>query len=134
MRPFEPAIALLCRIPGWGGPTAEDFIAEIGGDMSAFPTPGALAAWSGMAPGSHESAGKRRSVAAVRGNRWLGRALIEAARGASRTKDTYLGAQYRRLAPRRRPNKASVAVAHSIVVSAWHMLSTGQTYHELGAE
>jgi transposase len=134
MRPFEPAIALLCGIPGWGRPTAEVFIAETGGDMSAFPTPGALAAWSGMAPGSHESAGKRRSVAAVRGNRWLGRALIEAARGAARTKDTYLGAQYRRLAPRRGPNKASVAVAHSMVVSAWHMLSTGETYNELGAD
>jgi hypothetical protein len=87
-----------------------------------------------MAPGSHESAGKRRSVAAVRGNRWLGRALIEAARGAARTKDTYLGAQYHRLAARRGPNKASVAVAHSMVVAAWHMLTTGETYRELGAD
>ena len=68
------------------------------------------------------------------GNRWLGRALIEAARGAGRTRDTYLGAQYRRLAARRGPNKASVAVAHSMVVSAWHMLSSGETYHELGAD
>lgn len=69
LRPFEPAITLLCGIPGWGRPTAEVFIAETGGDMSVFSTPDRLAAWSGMAPGSHESAGKRRSVAAVRGNR-----------------------------------------------------------------
>ena len=110
------------------------FIAETGGDMSAFPSPEQLAAWSGMAPGSHESAGKRRPVGASHGNRWLGRALIESARAAGRTKTTYLGAQYRRLAARRGPNRAAVAVAHSMVVSAWHMLSTGETYRELGAE
>lgn len=132
--PFEPAIALLCQIPGWGRTTAEVFIAETGGDMSVFPTPGQLAAWSGMAPGSHESAGKRRAVGTNHGNRWLGRALIESARAAGRTKTTYLGAQYRRLAARRGPNRASVAVAHSMVVSAWHMLSTGETYRELGAD
>jgi hypothetical protein len=73
-------------------------------------------------------------VGASHGNRWLGRALIEAARAAGRTKTTYLGAQYRRLAARRGPNKASVAVAHSMVVSAWHMLSTAETYRELGAD
>jgi transposase len=132
--PFEPAIELLRGIPGWGRTTAEVFIAETGGDMSVFPTPEQLAAWSGTAPGSHESAGKRRAVGAHHGNRWLGRALIESARAAGRTKTTYLGAQYRRLATRRGPNRASVAVAHSMVVSAWHMLSTGETYRELGAD
>ncbi len=132
--PFEPAIELLCGIPGWGRRTAEVFIAETGGDMSAFPSAEQLAAWSGMAPGSHESAGKRRPVGASHGNRWLGRALIESARAAGRTKTTYLGAQYRRLAARRGPNRAAVAVAHSMVVSAWHMLSTGETYRELGAD
>ncbi len=134
VRPFAPAIELLSGIPGWGRATAEVFIAETGGDMSVFPTPEQLAAWSGMAPGSHESAGKRRAVAANHGNRWLGRALIEAARGAARSRTTYFGAQYRRLAARRGPNKASVAVAHSMVVSAWHMLSNGETYRELGAD
>jgi transposase len=134
MAPFEAAIELLCQIPGWGHTTAEVFIAETGGDMSVFPTPGQLASWSGMAPGTHESAGKRRAAASVAGNRWLGRALIEAARAAARTKNTYLAAQYRRLAVRRGPNKASVAVAHTMVVSAWHMLSTGETYRELGAD
>lgn len=132
--PFEPAISLLCQIPGWGRATAEVFIAETGGDMSVFPTAGQLAAWSGMAPGSHESAGKRRAVGANHGNRWLGRALIESARAAGRTKTTYLGAQYRRLAARRGPNRASVAVAHSMVVSAWNMLSMGEAYRELGAD
>ena len=131
---FEPAIGLLCQIPGWGRNTAEVFIAETGGDMSIFPTPAQLASWSGMAPGTHESAGKRRGAASVAGNRWLGRALIEAARAAARTKDTYLAAQYRRLAFRRGPNKASVAVAHSMVVAAWHMLSTGEAYRELGGD
>jgi transposase len=134
MSSFEPAIRLLCGIPGWGRPIAETFIAETGGDMTVFPTAGQLAAWSGMAPGSHESAGKRRPAGAPHGNRWLGRVLIEAARAAARTKNTYLSAQYRRLAARRGPNKASVAVAHSMVVSAWHMLTTGEIYRELGAD
>lgn len=134
VRPFEPAIELLCGIPGWGRGMAEVFIAETGGDMTVFPTAGQLAAWSGMAPGSHESAGKRRPAGAQHGNRWLGRMLIESARAAGRMKNTYLGAQYRRLAVRRGPNKASVAVAHSMIVSAWHMLSTGETYRELGAD
>jgi transposase len=132
--PFEPAIELLCGIPGWGRRTAEVFIAETGGDMSVFPTPEQLASWSGTAPGTHESAGKHRPVGARHGNVWLGRALIESSRAAGRTKTTYLGAQYRRLAQRRGANKAAVAVAHSMVVSAWHMLSNGETYRELGAD
>jgi transposase len=131
---LEPAIGLLCQIPGWGRTTAEVFIAETGGDMNVFPTPGHLASWSGMAPGTNESAGKRRPTGSVNGNRWLGRALIEAARAGARTKDTYVAAQYRRLLVRRGPNRASVAVAHTMVAAAWHMLSTGETYRELGAD
>ena len=134
MVPFEGAIALLCQIPGWGRITAEVFIAETGGDMTVFPTPGQLASWSGMAPGTYESAGKRRPAGSVSGNRWLGRALIEAARAAARTKDTYLAAHYRRIAARRGPNRAAVAVAHTMVISAWHMLTTGETYRELGGD
>ena len=132
--PFEPTIEFLCEIPGWGRSTAEVFIAETGGDMSVFATPGQLASWAGIAPGTHESAGKRRHVASLAGNRWLGKALIESSRSAARQKDTYLSAQYRRLAARRGPNKATVAVAHSMVISAWHMLSTGEHYRELGAD
>ena len=132
--PFEPAIALLCEIPGWGRSTAEVFIAETGGDMNVFATPGQLASWAGVAPGTHESAGKRRPIATVSGNRWLGKALIESARSAARKNDTYLAAQYRRLASRRGPNNATVAVAHGMVTSAWHMLFAGEHYRELGGD
>lgn len=102
--------------------------------MSVFPTPGQLASWVGVAPGTHESAGKRRPTRSVQGNRWLGRVLIEAARSAARKEGTYLCVQYRQIASRRGPNKATVAVAHSMLVSAWHMLSTGETYRELGSD
>lgn len=132
--PFEPQVALLCTIPGVGRTTAEVFVAETGGDMSCFPTPGQLAAWVGVAPASHESAGKHRPAGTRRGNRWLLRQLVEAAWASSRTKGTYLGAQHRRIARRRGPNRANVAVAHSIVVMAWHMLSTGEAYTELGED
>jgi transposase len=132
LRAFEPAIGLLCEIPGWGRTTAEIFLAETGGDMSVFPTPEQLASWAGVAPGTHESAGKRHAAASMNGNRWLGRALIEAARAAARTKGTFLSARYRRLVARRGPNKAAVAIAHTMVVIAWHILTTGEPYRELG--
>ena len=134
LEPSEALVELLCQMPGWGRTTAEIFIAETGGDMKIFPTAGQLASWCGVAPGTHESAGKRRPAASVNGNRWLGQALIEAARAAARTKDTYFAAQYRRLVARRGPNKAAVAVAHSMVVVAWHMLTTGEVYRELGGD
>lgn len=131
---FDSIIESLCEIPGWGRTTAEIFIAETGGDMSVFPTAEQLASWAGVAPGTHESAGKRRASASMNGNRWLGRALIEAARAAARTRDTFLGARYRRLVTRRGPNKAAVAIAPTMTVIAWHMLATGETYRELGAD
>ena len=134
LEPSEALIELLCQMPGWGRTTAEIFIAETGGDMKIFPTAGQLASWCGVAPGTRESAGKRRPAASMNGNRWLGQALIEAARAAARTKDTYFAAQYRRLVARRGPNKAAVAVAHSMVVAAWHMLTTGEVYRELGGD
>jgi transposase len=134
MAPFEAAIDLLCQIPGWGRLTAEVFIAETGGNMAVFPTAGQLASWAGVAPGTHESAGKRRPTKAVQGNRWLGRVLIEAARSAARKDGTYLSVRYRQIAARRGPNKATVAVAHSMLISAWYMLTTGETYRELGGD
>lgn len=130
----EPMIGLLCEIPGWARTTAEVFIAETGGDMSVFPTAEQLASWAGVAPGTHESAGKRRGAAALNGNRWLGRALIEAARAAARSKNTFFAARYRRLAQRRGPNKAAVALAHTMLVTAWHMLTTGEPFHDLGGD
>jgi transposase len=131
---FEPAIDLLCEIPGWGRTTAEVFIAETGADMSMFPTPEQLTSWAGVAPGTNESAGKRKAAASVNGNRWLGRALIKAARAAARTKDTFLAARYRRLVARRGPNKAAIAVAHTMLVIAWHLLTTGEPYRDLGGD
>jgi len=100
--------------------------------MSRFPSPGHLAKWAGVCPGNHESAGKRQRVGVAPGNRWLRRALVEAARAASRTKGSYFGAQYHQIARRRGPNKAAVAVAHSLCDLVWHLLSTGECYHDLG--
>jgi transposase len=132
--PFRGAVELLKTIPGVGQTAAEVFVAETGGDMSRFPTAQHLAAWAGLAPANDESAGKHRPAGARKGARWLRRALIESAKSSSRSHGTYLGAQYRHLAARRGPNKATVAVAHSIVVAAWHMLSSGTAYADLGAD
>lgn len=134
MGPFEGAITLLQSIPGVSRLTAEVIVAETGADMSRFPTPRHLAAWAGVAPASHESAGKRRPAGTRKGGRWLRRYLIEAARAASRSKGTYLSAQYRHLARRRGDNKAIVAVANSILTISWHLLTTGETYQDLGAD
>lgn len=132
--PFESAVAILCSIPGVARPTAEVMIAETGGDMSRFPTAGHLCAWAGVAPASYESAGKRRPSGTRQGSPWLRKALVEAARGAARTKETYLSAQYSRIARRRGPNKAAVAVAHSILEVSWHLLSAGAFYDDPGAD
>ena len=134
MLPFEAAITLLMDVPGISRITAEVLIAETGGDMSRFPTPAHLASWAGLAPGNHESAGKHRRVGTRPGDRWLRRVLIEAARAAARTKGSYFGAQYRQIARRRGPNKAAVAVAHSLLDLVWHLLSTGEPFEDLGAD
>jgi len=132
--PFEPAVELLCTIPGVQRRTAEVIIAETGADMSVFPSAKHLASWAGQCPGNDESAGKRRSGRTRKGSRWLGIALTEAALAATRQKNTYLGAQYRRLRGRRGHKKALGAVKHSIIVAAWHMLSTGELYNDPGAD
>ena len=109
-------------------------VSEIGTDMSRFPTANHLAAWAGVALGNYESAGKRASGKTRQGNRPLGVALNQAAHAASRTKRTYLSAQYYRLAARRGKKKAIVAVAHSIVVIAYHLLHRKEPYRELGGD
>jgi len=132
--PFDEAVSLLMTIPGVGRATAEAFVAETGADMSRFPTAAHLAAWAGVAPASHESAGKRRPAGTRHGAPWLRQALIEASHAAARSKGTYLASQYRAIAARRGPNKAAVAVAHSMIVSAWHMLTNHTPYNDLGAD
>lgn len=132
--PFDAAVMLLETVPGISTLTAHIIVAEIGVDMSRFPTAGHLAAWAGVAPASHESAGKRRPAGTRQGSRHLRTALIEAARAAARTKATFLSARYNRIARRRGPNKAAVAIAHSILVAVHHMLSTGEPYHDLGGD
>jgi transposase len=132
--PFEQAVELLCTIPGVQRRTAEVIIAEIGVDMSVFPTDKQLASWAGMCPGNDQSAGKRRSGKTRKGSKWLDWALEEAAMAAIRTKDVYLAAQYARLRPRRGHKKALGAVKHSILIACWHMLSTGELYVDLGGD
>ena len=126
-------IGRLIGIPGVGRRTSEMLLAEIGTDMSRFPSAGHLASWAGVAPGQHESAGKRKSGRTRRGSPWLRSGLVEAAQAAGRTKETYLGAQYRRLAARRGKKRAAIAVAHTILVIVYHLLRDGTTYNELGA-
>ena len=126
--PFAAAVELLCAIPGVRRRAAEVIIAETGGDMTAFATAGHLASWAGVCPGNDESAGKRRSGRTRKGSKWLCGTLIEAARAAARTRDTYLAAQYQRVRARRGANRASPAVAHSLLTAVWHMLQTGETY------
>jgi transposase len=134
MAPHAAAIRLLVGIPGISRLSAEVIIAETGGDMSRFPSPAHLASWAGLCPGNHESAGKRRRVGTTNGNRWLRRTLLESARAAARTKGSYFGAQYRQIAHRRGPNKAAVAVAHSLIDVIWHILTTGELFSDLGVD
>jgi hypothetical protein len=108
-------------VPGFDRLTIDVIIAETGADMTRFPTAADLASCSGVCPGSHESAGKRRNVSTIPGNQWLRTALIESARAAVRTKGSYFGAQYRQIARRRGPNKAAVAVVNrpGVVGDSW---------------
>jgi transposase len=103
-------------------------------DMSRFPSAAALAAWAGLAPGNDESAGKRRSGRTRKGSPWLRTALVEAAQAAARTRNTYLAAQYRRLAARRGAKRAAVAVAHTLLVIIYTLLKHKVAYHELGSQ
>ena len=121
-------------IPGVKQRTAEVLIAEIGVDMSAFPTPKHLASWAGVCPGNDQSAGKRRSGKTRKSSKWLRASLTESANAAARTKNSYLAAQYQRLRGRRGHSKAITAVGHSILTSAWHMLHTGEPYRDLGSD
>jgi transposase len=132
--PFGAAVELLCTIPGVQRRTAEVIVAEIGIDMSRFPSERHLASWAGQCPGNDRSAGKRRPGKTRHGSKWLDTALTEAALAATRTSDVYLAAQYQRLRPRRGHGRALGAVKHSIITGCWHMLTTGELYREAGGD
>lgn len=133
-QPWAHQIELLQTIPGVGPKVAQVIIAETGGDMSQFPSAAHLAAWAGVAPAIHESAGRRTPAGARHGNKWLTSMLVEAAGSAARSKNTYLSAQQSRIASRRGPKRAQVAAAHSILVSAYHMLERDEPYQDLGPD
>jgi transposase len=133
LTPFARELELLDAIPGVSRRVAQVLLAEIGGDLSRFASAAHLASWAGMCPGYRESAGKRASGKTRKGSPWLRATLVEAAHGAARSRGTYLAAQYRRLAARRGSKKAAVAVGHSILTIAYHLLTRGEVYHDLGA-
>ena len=134
LRPFQKQLQLLDQITGINKRTAEDIIVEIGTDMSRFPSEKHLSSWAGICPGNNESAGKRKSGRSRSGNKWLRVSLVLAAHAAALSKGTYLSAQYRRIASRRGAKRAAVAVAHTILVSIYHMLKTGKEYKDMGAD
>jgi transposase len=134
LRPFAHQVERLMTIPGVQRRTAETILAEIGADMTVFPSAGHLASWAGMCPGNDESAGKRRSGKTRKGSQWLRTSLIEAGNAAGRTKATALGARYRRILPHRGHRKAVVAVGRHILEISYHLLRTDRTYEELGVD
>ncbi len=134
MIPFNQARDRLDTIPGVGKRAAECIIAEIGIDMTRFPTAGHLASWAGMCPGNNITGGKQRSGATRKGNQWLAEILYDCANAARNTKNTYLAAQYWRLRRRMGHRKASVAVGHSILVISWHLLTNNCDHHDLGGD
>jgi transposase len=128
----QAVLELLDTIPGVGQRAAEIILAEIGTDMTRFPSAKHLASWAGMCPGNKESGGKRLSGKTRKGNPWLRQVLIEVAHAASKTKNTYLSAQYRRLATRRGKQRALVALGHTILTIVYHILTRRGPYRELG--
>jgi transposase len=133
-RPFENQVARLCTIPGVDRVTAWGLLAEIGLDMNQFPSAEHLSSWASLCPGNFESAGKRLSGKMRKGNVSLRRCLSQAAWAISMTKNNYLSALYRRIAARRGAKRAIMAVAHALLVIAYHMLKRKEDYRELGAD
>jgi transposase len=131
-RPFVSQQEQLDEVPGIQRRVTEVILAEVGADVTPFPSDAQLASWAGVCPGNEESAGKRRTGRIRPGNGWLRQALVQAAWAASRSRNSYLGAQYRRLAARRGRKRALMAVAHSILVIVYHLLKSGRRYADLG--
>lgn len=135
MSPLElEAVKQLDAVPGFDKRTAQCVLAEIGTDMSRFPSSQHLASWAGICPGNNRSGGKQRNGRTRHANNWLKAALTQAAWGAGRTRRSYFAAQHRRLATRRGVKRASIAVAHSLLVTVYHLLKDGRTFNDLGAD
>ncbi len=132
MLPFDEDLELLDTIPGVARRTAETILAEIGSNMNQYPSAAHLCSWAGLCPGQNEGAGKRLSGKTRKGNKKLRSTLVEAAKAAARTKETYLSSQYHRISARRGANRATVAVAHSILSMVYYILKRKQPYIELG--
>ena len=132
LREEQAALDLLDTVPGISQRTAEILLAELGSDLHRFPSAKHLASWAGVCPGNTESGGKRLSGKTRKDNRWLRQVLIEIAHVASKTKDTYLAAQYRRIAARRGKKRALVALGHTMLVIIYYILPRRQPYRDLG--
>ena len=132
LTPFEAKLRRLAQQPGVGRRTAEVILAEVGTEVTAFPTHRHCASWAGMCPGQRESAGKAKPCGTRKGSPWLRAALVEAARGAARVKESYAAAQYQRVAKRRGAKRAAVAVGHSILVASYYILRDDVDYRDLG--
>jgi transposase len=134
IEPFQGFRQLICTIPGISTLTADVVIAETGADMTRVPTAKHLASWAGTTPGNNESAGKVKSSKTRPGNPYLQGALGAAAMSCAQNPRTYYGARYRRIASRRGPQKANVAIQHSMLIAIWHMGTTGTLYDDPGAD
>jgi transposase len=134
MKDYEEAIKALDEIPGIGIESAQTILAEIGRNMSQFPTAAHLASWCGLSPGNNESAGKRKTSKTCKGNKTLKATLIQCAQAAIKKKATFFRAQYERLTVRRGKNRAKVAVAHSMIIAIWNMLKFNRPFKDLGAD
>jgi len=132
--PYQEQVRRLTTAPGVGERSAQDLLAEIGVEMSPFPSHKHLCSWSGVAPGNNESGGKRRRAGTTKGNRWVKCILVECAHAAGRTKDTYVGVKYRRLSARKGKKRAAVAVGHDLLEGADFILRDGVEWQELGAD
>ncbi len=132
--PFRELIPRLCAIPGVSSLSATTILAEIGRDMSRFPTAGHLVAWAGLCPGQNESAGKRKSARLRKGAPWFKTMLVQCAWAAKRAKHSYYSAQFHRLCGRRGPQKVICAVAASILTAIYHMVQSGTSHRDLGAD
>lgn len=132
--PFAAAVEKIMEVPGYNQRAAQDLVAEIGMDMSRFADDDHLCSWSTICPGNHQSAGKQTSGKTVQGNRWLKAVLCQSAWAGAHTKGSYFGAQYHRLAGRRGKKRAVIAVAHSQLKVIYHLLSSDQSYQDLGPD